>query len=205
MSLSVAIKDGNIVYVGSDSAFSRGSTKNVSKEGQGKLWKLCKNKVVFAHSGNMVVRNIISMSDNVVHKKYIKKAIKIKDVVNSIVPNITKILKARGFEEIESSLILAHRSRIFHICGNGGVHEPSNDFTSIGCGDDMADGAYQAIKDDPRLNTQQKIVKIISGVCAIHQKVGYPIRIINTKNDDIVTILNEEEANEFTSICDHDE
>jgi len=200
MSLCVAIRDGDTIYVGSDSAILQGSKKSVSKEGQSKLWKLDKYDVVFAHSGNVVVRNIISMSSKVVHKKYKKRAIRIKDVVNSIVPRIAAVLKDRGHEEIESSLILAHRNRVFQICGDGGTTEPSDDFVSIGSGSDMAVGAFQVIKDDARYNAQQKLIKVISGVCSAHYGVGYPIRVINTKNDDIVTILNEDEAIEFTSI-----
>jgi len=203
MSLAIAIKSGDTVFVGADSLISNGSLIGIAKDESGKLWKVADTGVVFAHAGGIINSNIVATSDEIISKDFADRTINFKDVVTNIVPNIFSALEGRGRIHKEdhsmcSCFILAHRDRIFCISGDGNVIEPSEDYVSIGGGAELADGAFEAIKDDDRLTPQQKIAKIISCACTRHAYVGYPIRIINTTNDDEIVIKNEDEANRFT-------
>ena len=199
MSLAIAIKKGDTVFVGADSLLSRqNSLKSVLKEGHEKAWKIKGSCVIFAHTGAVVDRNIIEMSDDIIDNDFSDRTIQFKDVVNNIVPKMMSLLKKEEFNNCSySSFILAHRDKLYEIDNDGCVVEPYEDYVSIGSGSEVADGAFQVIKDCEHLTPEQKIVKIISAACDIHSSVGYPIRVINTKNDDVIFINNEEEANEF--------
>ncbi|MDR2559553.1 MAG: hypothetical protein LBC86_08450 [Oscillospiraceae bacterium] len=207
MSLAVAVKSGGMVYVGADSLVSWNNTLSVTNESQSKLWKIKGSDAVFAHSGWVVDSNIISMSDEIIDEEYTKKAIKIKDVVNNITPKIMALLESRGrienqagIKKMHSQFLLAHKNRVFMIETDGCVIEPNEDYISIGSGAVIADGVYQAIKDDERLSPQQKIVKIITCACVKDAWVNYPIKILNTRNDEVITIKNETAAKRFTAV-----
>jgi len=204
MSLAIAIKKDDTVFVGADSLMSKNyGLKSILKEGHDKAWKITESGVIFAHTGAVVERNIIEMSDDIIDKDFADRAIQFKDVVNNIVPKMMSLLEERKISEYDhcscSGFILAHRDKLYEIDNDSCVIEPYDDYVSIGSGSEVADGAFQVIKDYEHFTPEQKIVKIISGTCAIHSSVGYPIRIINTKNDEVVFIHNEEEAKEFAN------
>jgi len=205
MSLAIAIKKGDTVFVGTDSLLSKKcSLKSILKEGHEKAWKIKESGVIFAHTGWVGNRNIIEKSDDIIDNDFTDKAIQFKDVVNNIVPKMMSLMeKIKGTEYSHcscSDFILAHRDKFYEIDSEGCVIEPYGDYVSIGSGSEVADGAFQVIKDCEQLTPEQMIVKIISAACAIHSSVGYPIRVINTKNDDVVFIHNEEEADEFVCV-----
>jgi len=205
MSLAIAIKKGDTIFVGADSLMSQkyGLT-SILKEGHEKTWEVKESGVIFAHTGLLVDRNIIEMSDDIIDKAFTDKTIRFKDVVNNIVPKMMSLLEKRKKSENDkcscSSFIFAHRDKLYEIGAEGCVVEPYDDYISVGSGSEVADGAFQVIKDYEHFTPEQKIVKIILAACAIHSSVGYPIRIINTKNDDVVFICNEEEADKVCKL-----
>ena len=152
MSLATAIKSGDTVFVGTDSLSRNGDIISVVREGHAKAWKLNDAGVVFAHSGITVNKNIISTADRIIDTDFVEKTIQLKDVVNNIVPKMMTLLESKGqlkteygCKSMQSDFILAHKDKLFTICGNGCVMEPSDDYASIGCGEDIADGAFQVI------------------------------------------------------------
>jgi len=204
MSLAIAIKKGDTVFVGADSLMSKKyGLKSLLKEGHEKAWKIKESGVIFAHSGWVGNRNIIQMSDDIIDNDFTDRVIQFKDVVNNIVPKMMSLLEKRKTSESNhcscSSFILAHRDKLYEIDQDGCVIEPYDDYVSIGSGSEVADGAFQVIKNYEHFSPEQKIVKILSGACAIHSSVGYPIRVINTTNDDVIFIHNEEEAKDFAN------
>ena len=206
MSCATAIKSGDTVYVGADSRFWY-NTVSTLKENQSKVWKMKDFSIIFAVCGHLVDGNIISMSDGVIDERYKEKTIEFKDAVNIITPNIMSLLEQRGrieyhsgIKKMQSDFLLAHRDRLFLISMESCVIEPDDDYIAIGSGQAVADGAFEAIKDDAKFNPQQKLVKILAAVCSKDAWVGYPVRIINTRNDDIIIIKNEEEAKKFLNI-----
>ena len=64
MSCAVAVKSGDIVFVGADSQTNNGNIKRTLTENQSKIWKT--DDIIFAHSGPTVDHNIISTSDKII-------------------------------------------------------------------------------------------------------------------------------------------
>ena len=205
MTCVTAIKSGNTIFVGSDCGFQSGNTIDVAKEGTQKIWRTSDSGVVFGHSGNIIDRNILSISDDLIDDAFMERTIQYKDVVSIIVPKMMTLLENRGRisnesgkKSMDSSFILAHRDQFFEISSDGCVTVSNDDYVSIGSGYELADGAFQIIKDDDRFTAEQKIARILIAVCAKHAYVNYPIQIINTGNTNVTIIQDEREGLLFT-------
>lgn len=195
MSVVVAIKDGDKVWVGCDSQVTTGYTKSTLKS-QMKIWKSEDDKdIVMGLVGDCRDNNILSTTD-----KWIEELVKLKDEVNfkyvvrNVVPKIFRELNQYGrmrakdgIQSIESTLIFAHKDKAYIIYSDGCVAE-IEDMEAIGSGGRLSTGAINIIKNDTKLTAKEKLIKAIKTACESDLYVNYPIVIMNTEDDEIIMV-----------------
>ncbi len=195
MSVVVAIKDKDKVWVGCDSQFSYGYAKGtLSNKNNYKIFKPSnESDVIIGLCGYVRDANILSCVD-----EYIEEITKLKDEVNfkyivtKVVPKIFNILKENKriiekkdeLEEMGSELIFVYRDGIYQINSDGCVIE-IDDYVAIGSGARVAMGYLNQHSDNPK----DAVAKAIKSTCTTDLYVNYPIILMNTK-DDKIEIIN---------------
>lgn len=193
MSVVVAIKDQDRVWVGCDSQVTTGYTKSIiSPKSQMKIWKpIDDNEIIMGLVGDVRDNNILSTSN-----KWIDELTKLKDefnfkyVVRNIVPQIFRELnnygrmKSKdGIQSIESTLIFTYKNQCYVIYNDGAVIEIL-DMMAIGSGSRLSAGTLNTIKNS-NLSPKKILIEAIKSSCESDLYVNYPIIIMNTKDDEI--------------------
>lgn len=202
MSLVVAIKENNEVYIGADSQVSRGDTKlTINNPNNFKVWKV-KNvdNCLMAHTGNVRDANVIRLMDNLVNDYLIMtNNINFEFVVKSLVPDIIFELKKYGyvkdeqyFNSMDSRFIFAYKDSLFSIGFDGSVVEV-DDFVAIGSGENEAIGSLlTTIGEEPK----SRIIKAINASTKSNIYVNYPIVLSNTKTTEY-EIVQKKDADDL--------
>jgi ATP-dependent protease HslVU (ClpYQ) peptidase subunit len=191
MSVVVAIKDKDTVWVGCDSQVSMGYTKGTLKLNK-KIWKPEKEEgIVMGVVGSVRDLDILSTEED-----WIEEIVKIKNefnykyMVRKIVPKIFKTLSNfgrmkndKGIESIESSIIFTHKDKLFSINGDGSVIE-SDDILADGSGYRLCLGAWNSLKNKD-IPIKDKLVQVIKAACESDLYVNYPIVLMNTKTEEV--------------------
>lgn len=194
MSVIVAIKDKDTVWVGCDSQVTMGYTKDTLRLNK-KIWKPEKETgVVMGVVGSLRDLNILSTEEKWIDElEELKNEINYKYIVRKLVKKIFDVLNDfgrmkdnNGIKSIESNIIFAYKDKLFSIQGDGAVIE-SEDIVADGSGYRLCLGAWNSLRDK-NIPVKDKLVKVIKAACENDLYVNYPIIIMNTKNDEVEII-----------------
>ena len=201
MSVVVAIKEKDKIYIGADSQVTKGGTRTtLHNPNNYKIWKVDgSDNCLMGHVGNLRDANIIRLMNNVVddYDEFYKR-VDYRFVVKYLVPTIVKQLKDAMFlkapddfvDYMDSSYLFAYQNKLFYINSDCSVIE-IDDYIAIGSGANEAIGSlHSTIGEDPKT----RIIKAIKSSAANDIYVDYPIILSNTANTkfEIVTEKNEE-------------
>jgi ATP-dependent protease HslVU (ClpYQ) peptidase subunit len=126
MSVVVAIKHNNKIYIGADSQVTRGGSRTTLKNPNNyKIWKVeDTNNCIMGHVGYLRHANVVRLMRNLVddYDTYLDR-VDYRFVVKYVVPEIIKTLKESHFlkvsdnyvDNMESSFIFAYRDKLFVI------------------------------------------------------------------------------------------
>lgn len=199
MSVVVAIKKDNKVYIGADSQVTRGGTRATLKNPNNyKIWKV-KNvdNCLMAHVGVVRDANVVRLMDNLVTEYNVfKNHVDYEFVVKKVVPDIFSELKEYGYlkddkyvEQMDSKYLFVFRDQLYVINNDGCVLEV-DDYIAIGSGEDQAIGSLLSTEGE---KPEVRIIKAIKSSAASDIYVDYPI------------ILTDSEKTEFEIISESDE
>ena len=202
MSVVVAIKSGDKVYVGADSQVTRGGTRITLKNPNNyKIWKVNDdNNCIMGHVGYVrdanVVRLITDFYDD--YDEYLDR-INYRYMVRYVVPKIISELQSAGYlkedkyvESLNSSFIFAYKDRLFSIGSDCTVIEV-DDYVAIGSGSNEAIGSLLSTEG---LDPQERIIRAIKASVASDIYVDYPIVLACTGKESFA-VINEDSEVEF--------
>ena len=200
MSVVVAIKEGNKIYIGSDSQTTKGGTRSTLKNPNNyKIWKVDGSEnCLMGHVGNVRDANIVRLMRSVIddYDEFYKR-VDYRFVVKYLVPEIIKNLTEAHYltltndhlDFMDSSFLFAYKDQLFLINSDGCVIE-IDDYVAIGSGSCEAIGSLLSTEGE---NPVQRVVKAIKASAANDIYVDYPIIISDTENTkfDVITEVNE--------------
>lgn len=194
MSVVVAIKDKDTVWVGCDSQVTTGNTKGTLKLNK-KIWKPEKEEsIVMGVVGSVRDLDILSTEEDWIEEiTKMKDELNYKYIVRKIVPKIFKTLGNfgrlkidKGIESIESNVTFAYKDKLFKIYDDGSVLE-SDDIIADGSGYRLCLGSWNSLKDRD-IPIKDKLVQVIKAACESDLYVNYPIVLMNTKTEEVEII-----------------
>ena len=190
MSVVMALKYNGGVLLAADTQSTGGNIKNNNAV---KIKKMKYSNVAIGTVGYLRDANIFEVTDEIVDFKDILDKIKIdkRYIINTIVPNIFKKMKEYNRLEIKnevenllSCFILVTPTGIFTIGTDGSVVESEN-FATVGCGDELVRGYLETISDINNLNEKEGINIIKNAIiksCKNDIYINDMISILNIKN-----------------------
>lgn len=199
MSVVVAIKEGNKVYIGADSQVTKGGTRTTLKNPNNyKVWRVENAPhCLMAHVGSFRDSNIVRCMDRLVTDYNIyRDHICYEFVVKKVVPDIIDELRRYGMikddkyvELLESEFIFAYQDQLYMIGRDKSVIE-IDDYVAMGSGEDQAIGSLLSTEGE---NPRERIVKAIKASAAADIYVDYPIILTDTEYGEfeIITEKNE--------------
>ena len=192
MSVVVAIKDNDKIWVGCDSQTTSGYTKSTLKS-QRKMWRASDDdELIMGIVGYLRDVNILSTAEGWIEElPKLKNEINFKYIVRKVVPkifteldNFGRMNLINGIKSIDSNVIFAHKDNAFCINMDGCVTE-IDDILVDGSGSRLCLGAWNGIKDNKEMSIKDKLVQVIKSACESDLYVGYPIIIMNTKDKEL--------------------
>ena len=205
MSVVVAIKDKEKIYIGADSQVTRGGTRTTLKNPNNyKVWKVRgAEHCLMAHVGNMRDSNIIRLLDDLVNEYDMYKGyIGYEFVVKKVVPDIFSALKRCGYlkdehyiDMMDSSFIFAYQDQVYIINVDGCVLDVS-DYAAIGSGSDQAIGSLLSTEGE---GPENRIIKAIKATAASDIYVDYPIILVDTETTEF-KVINESDEKKYLKI-----
>lgn len=192
MSVVVAIKDKDRIWMGCDSQVSSGYTKSTLTS-QRKIWRDSKeDELVMGLVGSLRDLNILSTAEDWLEElPKLKDEINFKYIVRNVVPKIFKELNNFGrmrqkdnIQSIESDVIFAYKNNAFQIEADGCVVK-IDDILITGSGYRLGLGAWENLKKNNELSIKEKLIEVIKACCENDLYVYYPIVIMNTKDKEI--------------------
>ena len=199
MSVVVAIKSEERVYIGADSQVTKGGTRATLKNPNNyKVWKVQNaDNCLMASVGSLRDANVVRLMDKLVTDYNIfKNHVDYEFVVKKIVPEIVDELREYGMikdekciDFLDSSFVFAFQNQLFLISRDRSVIEV-DDYVAIGSGEEQAIGSLLSTEGQ---KPKQRIIKAIKASAASDIYVDYPIVIIDTERTEfeIVTENNE--------------
>lgn len=204
MSVVVAIKEGNKVYLGCDSQVTKGGTRTTLKNPHNyKIWKVIgADNCLMAHVGNVRDANIVRLMDRLVTDYNIyRNHVDYEFVVKKIVPDIIEELKQYGMikedkyiDFLDSSFLFAFQDQLYVIGRDRSVIEV-DDYVAIGSGEDQCIGSLLSTEGE---KPRDRIVKAIKASAAADIYVDYPIILTDTENTEF-EIITEKDEEKYTS------
>jgi ATP-dependent protease HslVU (ClpYQ) peptidase subunit len=200
MSVVVAIKHNNKIYIGADSQVTRGGSRTTLKNPNNyKIWKVeDTNNCIMGHVGYLRHANVVRLMRNLVddYDTYLDR-VDYRFVVKYVVPEIIKTLKESHFlkvsdnyvDNMESSFIFAYRDKLFVIGADCSVIEV-DDYCAIGSGSLEAIGSLISTEGE---DIKSRIVKAIRASAASDIYVDYPIILTDTAKTEFEIITEDNE------------
>ncbi len=199
MSVVVAIKDKDNIYLGADSQVTRGGSRiSLLNPNNYKVWSV-KNapNTIMGHVGFLrdacavrVIPDLLNEID-IIHDN-----INFDYMVNRVEPYIMDTLLDHKFinpdnpyKSLESRFVLAHKDKLFTI-EYGSILEHDN-FVAIGSSESEAIGSL--LSTDKIKNPIKRIILAIKAAAAHDIYVDYPIIITNTKTEEFIVITEKNE------------
>lgn len=186
MSVVVAIKRDNKIYIGADSQVTKGWTRSsLSNPNNYKVWKVDGvDNCLMAHCGTVSEANVIKVAEKLVPEvNVLKNTVDFKCMVKNVVPSIFKELKNANFEcsrdghpAMHSEFLFAYKDKLFNIGGDGCVIEV-DDYCAIGSGSEPALGSLLTTENEI---PEERIKKAIKASATSDIFVDYPIIMIDT-------------------------
>lgn len=215
MSVVVAIKEKDAVYMGCDSQITRGTGKRTLKSVNNfKIWKVDDRfNCVMGGVGAMRDLCFLRASPGLIPStNALVGNIEYNQVVTDIVPTIVNTLVGYGLYPknplnkfrplggddgpaiaggtIDSQFLLAVGNNLYSINGDGTVEEVE-DYIAIGSGGDLASGSLLETEKCKKRPPEERIVKAITAAARGDTYVSKPIIVTNTASD-WFTIYGEE-------------
>ena len=201
MSVVVAIKEGNKVFLGADSQVTKGGTRTtLHNPNNYKIWKVDGNDhALMGHVGNVRDANIIRLMSNVIDDyDEFNDRVNYRFVVKYLVPEIIKNLQDAHFiktndnalDGLDSSFLFAFKDKLFWINSDLAVIEV-DDYIAIGSGADQAIGSLLSTEGQ---NSKSRIVKAIKASAASDIYVDYPIIITDTNTTKFEIVTEDSES-----------
>ena len=200
MSVVVAIKQGNKIYMGADSQVTRGGTRlSLSNPNNYKIWKVKGvENCLMASVGDLRDACVIRIMNGLVREiDALKGEVDFEYVVGRIVPLIKEELSDYGyikkdgvFEGFESSYLFAFEDKLFYINRDASVIE-IDDCIAIGSGSNEAIGSL--ITSSKEEDSEQRIVKAIKSSATHDIYVDYPIILVNTETTEFKVLTEDKE------------
>lgn len=198
MSVVVAVRDGNSVWIGCDSQVTQGYTsRTLNNPNNSKIFRTNDDKnTIVGVVGFLRDRDILYCEDNLLNElDIIKGNINFKYIVKTFVPRLFKIMMdndrilkdEKTLKYINSVFILAHKEKIFQISEDGAVSE-IDDFVAVGSGHNLCRGSLNVTTEK---NKKQMVIDAVKSACESDIFVNYPIIIMNTMTDEIETIYKD--------------
>lgn len=200
MSVVVAIKEGNKVYMGCDSQVTHGGTRvTLKNKNNYKIWNvLGVEHCIMGHVGRVREANAVRLIDDMIPELVaIKDNVNYRFVVENITTKIVKQLKRFGFckdeqyfDHMESEYLFAYKDKLFDISPDACVIEV-DDCVAIGSGEDQAIGSLvSTVGEDPI----SRIIKAIKASAASDIYVDYPIILTDTETNEFRVITEKNES-----------
>ena len=198
MSVIVAIRENNKIYIGADSQVTRGGCRaSLSNPNNYKIWKVKGvDNCIMGHVGNLRDACAIRVMDDLVREiDVIHDEIDFEYVVRRIEPMIRDelidhrfISDDKPYTDMESRFIFCYRDKMYTIT-YGSVIE-NDDFVSIGSGESAAIGSLvSTIGQAP----EERIIKAIKSSVTNDIYVDYPIILTDTETTEFEIIAEENE------------
>jgi ATP-dependent protease HslVU (ClpYQ) peptidase subunit len=180
MSVIVAIKEKDVIYLGADSQTSSGRKKHTYlNETAYKVVKL-KNDVLVGFCGRVAARQtILAMKD--VFTLDENGGLTKKHIVQQIVPKLLDKMEQIGDEEsgaLDVSILLAHKDKMYKITADLDVIH-LNENASLGAGKYYVNYALFGMPDIP---VKERILKALIESAKHTESVAGPYVLIDTKN-----------------------
>ena len=206
MSVVVAVKEGNKIYMGADSQVTKGGTRTTLKNPNNyKVWKVDGvDKCLMGHVGNLRDGNVVRLMRSVIddYDEFYKR-VDYRFVVKYLVPEIVKTLREACYlkaspeyvDFLDSSFLFAYRDKLYSINCDLSVIE-IDDYVAIGSGADQALGSLLSTEgQDPK----ERIVKAIKASAAADIYVDYPIILTDTGKGEFEIITEKDESKYLNS------
>ena len=199
MSVVVAIKSGDKVYIGADSQVTKGGTRStLHNPNNYKVWKVDGNEhALMAHVGAVRDANVVRLMSGLIsdYDEYCGN-INYRFVVKHVVPEIVNTLREANFMDgggkidfMNSSFLFAYKDKLYSISADCCVLE-IDDYVAIGSGAPEAIGSLLCSEgEDPK----QRIIKAIKASAASDIYVDYPIIITDTDKREFDVITENDE------------
>ncbi len=194
MSVIVGIIHEGVVYLGSDSQYTKGGTKKSNNHPNNrKIWHPDgRDQLLIGSAGLLKGINAIksinglidqaTLSQESLNYNYVVKNVarRIMDTMEEI-----KLIESKDYNpKMLNEFLFAYKNELFMIGSDGSVLQ-IDDFSAIGSGSVEAIGSLlSTVNDDPKT----RIIKAIEAAIQNDIYVGYPIIIMNTnnQNNDII-------------------
>jgi len=190
--IGVLDKEKDCVYIGADSLGSNWCSQAIYKNR--KVFKAKDNvNVLMAICGDFKLQNILSIEEKLIEEiKELKNEVNFEHMVKYVSPKIMDLANKyycikykEGYRNIEGNIIFAYKNQLYIIESNGQVLEPEDEYIAGGSGGNFAVAVLSQNKD------KDIITRIKEGLEAAEKHgcgVKRPFYIMNTKNDEIITV-----------------
>jgi len=187
LSVVVAVRDTDRIWIAADSQVTRGWTKGLITSVHSFKIFPTKGNLTMGVVGTLRDANLLATSDTVFISEaaILKNEITFKEIVRGTVPAIFKELREHrrtyikdNVEYLDSMVIIAYKDKCFMISQDGCVEE-LDDMFAMGSGGDVAESAYTVLRD-VELTGKEKAIKSIMSSCERDLFVGFPIIITDT-------------------------
>lgn len=189
--VGVLDKENDCVYIGSDSLGSNGWTKAVYNPT--KVFKSRNSKkVAIGVCGSYRCMDLLRYDEEIVPEIDVLKKTKIDHeyMVTKFVPRVIKIFKEGNVAEEEenrgSPFLVGTGNSLFEVQKDYSVLEAASGYDAVGSGYITALASLYSTKDETDIVA--RIVKALEASEDIVTSVQRPFVIINTKNDEVITI-----------------
>lgn len=208
MSVIVAIKKDGIVYVGTDSQVTYGSTKAILKTPNNyKIWTPFNSEhCIMGSVGFFRDACAVRVDPDIVSYEGIPMGeMTYAYVVNQVEPKIRECLikhkflsDSNPYENFGSSFLLAYEDKLYVI--EGGCVMEYDDYCVIGSGESEAVGSLETTSKDPDLSPQERIIRAIQASAGHDLFVGAPIVLADTMYCDFQTVSGEKDIKKYLEL-----
>ena len=196
MSVAIAIKDKDKVYLAADSQCTCGESKlTLSNPNNYKIWKTKGlNNSIMCHAGSCRDLGIIKFNNFIPETRAMRGDIDIEFVQGEMAYEMFDVLKEHDFIEtnegphMASAYLFAYKDKIYEITQCMYVLE-IDDYIAMGSGRDSAIGSLAATVGEP---IETRLLKAVIAASNIDIYVSYPIIITDTESCEF-KIFNEED------------
>jgi len=190
--VGVLDKKEDCVYIGADSLGSNGYHQIVFKNR--KVFKAKDNKnILMAICGDYKLENILSIEENLIEEiKHLKNEVNFEHIVKYTSPKIMELARKykcttlnNSYESIEGDVIFGYKNQLYIIECSGQVLEPADGYIGGGSGGDFAIAILSQNEYKP---TTERIKEALEAAEKHGCGIKRPFYIMNTKNDEVITI-----------------